>query len=192
MARPKKGGPPPEEAIPGTEGLTFKQRQFVSYFLGEAKGNATEAARMVGYVEPNVQGPRLLVNVRIRAAIDAQLEETALSADEILARLSEVASVDMADFMTIDRQGAARLDLAKAQARGKTHLIKSLRPTKFGLAIELHDSQAAVERLGRYRRLFGPMPHDSALPDSINVTIVRTGGDAESADRGEGGGPAAR
>lgn len=50
-------------------GLTIKQEAFVAAYIGEAKGNATEAARIVGYAEPNTQGPRLLVNVGVAARI---------------------------------------------------------------------------------------------------------------------------
>jgi hypothetical protein len=144
-----------DESPPGIERLTFKQRLFVSFYLGKANGNALEAARMAGYASPHPEGARLLQNATIRAAIDAKLEGPALAADEILARLSEVASTDMDDFVRITARGGT-LDLKRAQERGKTHLIKSLRPTKYGLAIELHDSQAALEKLGRYHGLFGP------------------------------------
>lgn len=51
------------------QGLNPKQEAFVSAYIGDAKGNATEAARIARYAEPNVQGPRLLVNVRIQDRI---------------------------------------------------------------------------------------------------------------------------
>jgi hypothetical protein len=153
LARKRAGAQ--DDPSPGIDRLTFRQRLFVSYYLGESNGNATDAARRAGYADPNSQGPRLSVNVSIRAAIDAKLEGPALAADEVLARLSEVASVDMDDFVRITARGGT-LDLKRARERGKTHLIKSLRPTKYGLAIELHDSQAALEKLGRYHGLFGP------------------------------------
>lgn len=49
----------------GMAQLTAKQLMFVSAYVGAANGNATEAARIAGYAEPNKQGPRLLVNVGV-------------------------------------------------------------------------------------------------------------------------------
>lgn len=54
-----------------SKALTLKQQAFVSAIIGPAKGNATEAARFAGYQKPNVQGPRLLVNVGIQELIEA-------------------------------------------------------------------------------------------------------------------------
>ena len=52
--------------------LTYKQRLFVSAYLGEANGNATEAARIAGYADPGIRGHELVKNSKIRAAIDAK------------------------------------------------------------------------------------------------------------------------
>jgi hypothetical protein len=169
MARPKKGKPEPEPEpkkgpkkkpakkapplLPGAEGLTFKQRLFVAFYLGQANGNATEAARMAGYATPHPEGARLLRNATVRAAVDAHLAHAAMSADEILARLSEIASVDMGDFITVHSRGH-RLDLKKAKNAGKLHLVKKLIPTKNGLSIELQDAFAALVQLARYHGLF--------------------------------------
>jgi phage terminase small subunit len=51
--------------------LQEKQRRFVEAYTGPAQGNATEAARMVGYKHPTTQGPRLLENVGVAEAIQA-------------------------------------------------------------------------------------------------------------------------
>lgn len=85
-----------------SEGLTGRQRVFVEAYLDCL--NATEAARRAGYAEPNKQGPRLLVNVGIRAALDAGLRERTLPKDEVLARLTAHARGDMADFLRVDEE----------------------------------------------------------------------------------------
>jgi hypothetical protein len=157
MPRPRK------DDGPGTRdpsGLTFRQRLFVFHYLGTADGNGSEAARMAGFAEPGAAASRLLKNVNIRAAIDAKLSQAAMSADEVLARLSEMASVDMTDFVTITKK-QAWVDLDKARRLGKTHMVRAIKPTKFGLSIVLHDSQAALEKLGRYHALFGDRPPGS-------------------------------
>ncbi len=127
---------------------------FVCYFLGEARGNATEAARRAGFAQPHSQGPRLLTNVGVRAAIEARLDEAAISATEILIRLSDQATADLSDFLTIGKKGAVTVDLARARKAGKLHLIKKLWHTRYGIAIELHDAQAALVHLGKYHGLF--------------------------------------
>jgi hypothetical protein len=134
--------------------LNFRQRMFVEKYLGECNGNATEAARLAGYASPNVQSARLLDNVSIKAAIDARVSEAAMTANEVLARLSDQASADISDFVDVRFPGEFTIDLVKAKEMGKLHLIKKIVPTKYGISIELHDSQAALAQLGRYHKLF--------------------------------------
>jgi len=49
--------------------LNLRQQKFVEYFT--ETGNATRSAELAGYTHPNVQGPRLLVNVGVKAQIEA-------------------------------------------------------------------------------------------------------------------------
>jgi phage terminase small subunit len=145
--------------------LKYKERLFVSYYLGEANGNASEAARLAGYSSPPVLGHRLLKKVHIRAAIEARLAGPALTADEVLARLSDQAAADVGDFLTFSRPEGrgegdkaapvrVRLDLDKARRNGKLPLVKKLKRGKYGLEIELYDAQAALVQLGKYHGLF--------------------------------------
>lgn len=55
--------------------LSAKQATFVSAYIGEAKGNATEAARIAGYKHPGQQGHDLLKKLEIKAAIDEHMAE---------------------------------------------------------------------------------------------------------------------
>lgn len=50
--------------------LTFRQERFVSEFV--STGNATRSAEIAGYAHPNHQAFRLLVNISVKAAIDAE------------------------------------------------------------------------------------------------------------------------
>jgi hypothetical protein len=145
------------------ESLTVKQRLFVSYYLGAANGNATEAARMAGYSNAEI-GRQLLRNITIRSAIEAKLAGPAMAADEVLARLSDMASADMADFTDEDPDGGFRLNLTKARRAGRLHLVKALRPTQFGIGVVLHDAQAALEKLGKYHALWQDRPADDGPP----------------------------
>jgi phage terminase small subunit len=66
--------------------MTPKQEAFVREYLIDL--NATQAAIRAGSSEPNKQGPRLLVNVGIAAAIKAAMEgraeRTEITADWVL------------------------------------------------------------------------------------------------------------
>lgn len=172
MARPRKRKTPepkpkPEPTEPS--GLTYRQRLFVVYYLGEANGNATEAARQAGYACPNSVASALLLNPGIAAAVAAKLDRAAMTADEVLARLSEIATADAGDFLKFDGRGRYSLDLKGAKERGKLHLIKAIRPTKFGPAIEIHDAHAALEKLGRYHGLFA----EKAVVPSSETQAIR-------------------
>lgn len=50
--------------------LTLRQERFVLEYI--ASGNATEAARLAGYANPNMHSARMMVNDRIVKAIDAR------------------------------------------------------------------------------------------------------------------------
>ena len=130
-------------------GLTNKQRVFVEEYL--KCWNATEAARRAGYKHPNVRGPENVVKRSIQAKIAERLAEKAMDADEVLARLGDQARGDLGDFLDLDDKGV-RINLGKSP--GKTHLIKKVRETEHGLAIELYDAQSALEKLGRALGLF--------------------------------------
>jgi phage terminase small subunit len=136
--------------------LTYKERLFVAYYLGQCHGNATAAAAKAGYAHPNTLGTRLLAKVGVRAAIDAKLDQVAMSADEILARKSEIAAATMDDFLDVLPDGSYKLNLKKAKKAGKLHLIQKLKTTGGVPTIEIHSATEAQDRLGEYHRLWKP------------------------------------
>lgn len=81
--------------------LTLKQEAFVAAYLGAAKGNATEAARIAGYKQPQTQGPRLLQNVAISARVSGYVAQKYADADRVLEELSDVALAEWRDFVTV-------------------------------------------------------------------------------------------
>ena len=146
--------------------MNKKQRVFVEEYL--QCWNATEAALRAGYSErtARTQGSRLLTNVDISEEIEKRLKEKAMSADEVLTRLGDMARGDVGDFMDIESM-SFHLSLEKAKELGLTHLIKkvkqrtTIRPKKGGdeeeehwIEVELHDAQAALVHLGRHHKLF--------------------------------------
>ncbi len=55
--------------------------------------------KLAGYAHPNKQGPRLLVNVGIRDAIEKRLNDVAMGANEVLTRLGGHARGDLSEFV---------------------------------------------------------------------------------------------
>lgn len=136
--------------------LPPRQRLFVESYLGAARFNATAAAKLAGYSEATAysQGSRLLKNVEIAAAIKVRLDESAMTASEVLARLADMGRGTMEDFLRFPGVGA-RLDLDSAREAGKLHLVKRFTNSEFaGDSIELYDAQAALNTLGRHHGLF--------------------------------------
>lgn len=160
--------------------LTTRQRAFVERYLANGF-NATEAARHVGYAERSAAsiGSENLRKPEIKAAIRHRMQAAAMDADEALARLADQARASMADFLSFEdvsvpsADGAPatlrrvwRLDLGKAEAAGKLHLIAQYRKTENGEIIRLHDPQAALINILRVHGLLSAIDW-SKIPQQI-------------------------
>lgn len=74
-------------------GLNHKQQLFVEAYLGAANGNATEAARIAGYRQPQMHGSRLMKNDEIASRVSARVDDAAMTADAVLSELAAVARI---------------------------------------------------------------------------------------------------
>jgi hypothetical protein len=90
------------------DGLNLRQYLFSEAYLGEARGNATKAARVAGYSgSDNVlatTGRELLRNPHIKSRIQARLNEVGLSTTAILHELAELATAPTSHFMIQTRE----------------------------------------------------------------------------------------
>jgi len=156
--------------------ISNKQKAFINEYV--QCWNATEAARIVGYKHPNVQGSRLLAKVSIKEEIEKRVKEMCMSGDEALRLLSEQARSTLDDCFDIELEESKikpgvmivrhRLNLIKAKKNGKLHLIKSIIPTAHGTKVELYSSQRALELIGKAHRLFiDKVEHD----DKVEITV---------------------
>lgn len=143
--------------------LTAKQRTFaLEYIICK---NGTEAARRAGYAGDDnalaAAASRLLRNVKVIEFINERFAETAMRADEVIARMSEQAAADMGDFIQI-KNGIPFFDLEKAARRNKLHLIQSFENTKNGVKLKLYDAQAAQRTLAQ---------HHGLLKTEVNINL---------------------
>jgi phage terminase small subunit len=119
------------------EQLTQKQRLFVEAYIGDAAGNAREAARMAGYSgDDNALSQRafeLVRNPRIAKLIGVRVEQAVMRANEVLGELSAIAKADWQDFLEIRRDKDG--DVIDA-------------------TLKLSDKIKSLELLGKYHKLF--------------------------------------
>lgn len=153
-------------------GLTNKQQAFINEYL--KTWNAAEAARRAGYSEKTAReiGRQNLAKLDIKAEIDRRIAENAMSADEVVARLTEQGRVDYSPYMRTDPEsGRLYVDGKKLLADGKGHLIKSIKETRYGQDVEFFDAQAALIQLGRYHKLFTDKQEQSG-PDGKAMRVM--------------------
>lgn len=157
---------------------TEKQRRFCRYYVGKARFNATEAARLAGYKGDdntvNSIGAENLAKPGIAAAIRALIAERAMPEDQALAMLSEHAMASPEDLLRIeeddDGNAVAHIDLATAKERGILHLVRKIKQGPHGLEVELHDAQAALKELLRhYDRLRRGQREEEAVRSGTHV-----------------------
>jgi len=129
--------------------LSDKQRAFVEEYATNGF-NATAAARVAGYAFPDKFAYRLVRNTKIREAIEIRFKDRIMTAEEVLARLTEQARGDIGSY--VDDEG--NVDFAKLREDGKAHLVKSISDSKYGKRIEFYSAQKAMEIMGKYHRLF--------------------------------------
>lgn len=155
MPKPRKG-----------KTLTEMQQRFCLYYL--QCWNATQAAIEAGYSKKTAGeiGYENLKKPEIQAEIQRVMDETAMGAKEVLARLTAEARANLAELMEpynvpiLDREGnhvgdrqSFRLKPEAFQKYG--YLIKSISPTSSGeVKFELYDAQKAKELIGRHRNMF--------------------------------------
>jgi hypothetical protein len=134
------------------------------------------AARKAGYSKkaPYQAAYQVLRNSEVRAAIEARLGEMAMSANEVLARLSDQARGTLSPFLRVTDDGHIEFDFKSPEAAANMYLIKKIHTKRKRLValgsgtkdkpadewdhewveVELHDAQAALVQLGRYHKLF--------------------------------------
>lgn len=132
--------------------MSDKQDLFVNYYL--QCFNGTRSYKLAYGVDNDnvaaVEAHRLLRNPKIREVIEDRLAEEVMSANEALARLSDMARGVTSDYLT----SKGKLDIAKLIDDGKGHLVKKIREGKYGMSYEFYDAQRANELIARHYGAF--------------------------------------
>jgi hypothetical protein len=152
---------------------TKKERRFIDVYL--ETWNGTEAARQAGYSSPRKLAYQVINRPHVQAAINAQLKESAMQADEALKRLADQARLNVADFYifemvdTLDDDGNPVIDPVTGEVKQhpvnkginwqavieKGHLVKGIDYDRRGnVVLKLHDSQNALIHIGKHLKLF--------------------------------------
>jgi phage terminase small subunit len=157
--------------------MTPKQRLFVLEYIKDF--NATQAAIRAGY-SPKYAGTncdKLLKNTKISAAIDEEFQKRAMSANEVLSRMGDIARSSAEDYLDVDKGGYARINLGRMKEEGKLHLVKKYKVTKQGgIEVELYDAQAALVQMGKQHGLF-PNRQELTGKDGKDLSISLNWGD---------------
>jgi hypothetical protein len=177
--------------------LTGKQRIFVEAYLSNGF-NATDAARQAGYKgEESTLSSVGYENLRkpdIAVEINARLNEAAMSANEVLARLSKIARGDVDDCLDED----GKFDLKKVRRLQRTGLLKKLKSKRTSKRVdsltegeedsretletalvyeevefEMYSAHEALRDLGKYHKLLNDRHEIAGLNGGpIEVKVV--------------------
>lgn len=150
--------------------LTLKQEAFIAAYLGDANGNATEAARIAGYAKPEASGKENLRKPPILARVKEHVAQKFATADDVLNKLAEIAlapSFEFIEVLTRDKSG---------------------KPVK--VKMDLGNQVKALELLGKYHHLFTEKQeidvnlreHYRAVPQSTLAAITRPAGRQREAE----------
>lgn len=172
-------------------GLTPKQQRFVEEYLVDLNG--TQAAIRAGYSEKTAgqQAWDHLKKPEIQRAVQAALNErakaTEITVERVLHELAAMAFSNMANYMTVNPNGDAVLDLSEltpdqaaaiqeitteVYMEGRGEDAEPVKKTK----LKLHPRQAALDSLGKYLALFvNRHQHEGVdgAPLSIPIEFVK-------------------
>jgi hypothetical protein len=100
------------------------------------------------------------------------LAEKHLSADEVLAMLSDIAHADIREFVRTARNGdPVGFDLRPGRP---LHLVKKVSVSDRGTSIELHDRLTALIKIGEHHKLFGQQIKLTGWQDEV-IQLLKDG-----------------
>lgn len=151
---------PSKRPVPtGEDGkaLTELERDFIEAYLKtfdlyltmKAIGKADRGHRI------NIEQRARLILTRppVLKEVEERFKQNLMTGNEVLYRLTLQARGVYANYFVTDEKGT-RFDFDKMVEDGYGHLVKLLRPGRFGTTFEFMDTQKALELVGRHHKLF--------------------------------------
>jgi phage terminase small subunit len=181
-----------ENTILPTLNLKPKHRRFVDAYFRLAL-NATDAYAdaypKASRETARRNGSMLLTNTDIRAEIDRRFSEQVMDSSEVLKRLSDMARANLLPFIRITSEGFTYFDFSHPEAKNYFHLIKKIKTKRTRriegrgkdaeewedewVEVELHDAQAALEKIGRHLDLFPNKLDVTSAGEAITFIVER-------------------
>lgn len=179
MPKPRKG-----------KTLTDKEEAFCTEYV--ISWNATRAAIDAGYSKKMAYsiGYENTKKPHIKARISELIKNKVMDRDEVLARLAAQARATHYHFIRIDDDGFVYFDFSDSEAIKHLYLIKKIKSKRQRLVrgkgedaeewegewveVELHDSQRALELIGKHHSLFVDRDDKGeVIQPTVNVYIPK-------------------
>lgn len=153
--------------------LTDKQQAFINEYL--KCWNATEAARRAGYSERSIRSiaSENLTKPDIADEIQRRIDEDAMSADEVLARLANQARGSFHDVLKL-AGGIPLIDWERAFESGAIDNVKDITFKDGSITLKLYDAQSALVHLGKHLGLFKDQVQVETWQDKV-IALLKEG-----------------
>ncbi len=179
--------------------LSEKHQEFVNEYMTCLNETAAyrSAYPKATYRSAAASASRLLRNVNIQAAVSQRMKERAMGKSEVLARLAAQARGTHYPFIEVDTDGFVYFDFSDPEAQKHLYLIKKIKTKRNRMIrgrgedaqewegewveVELHDSQRALELIGKHHSLFVDRDGEgNPIQPIVNVYIPKN--DRETAE----------
>lgn len=174
-ARNKKNPP----ADDGSEPLQGKMEMFCQYYIGDARMNSAEAARLAGYSQKtagdigkeNLRKPSIAK--RIAFLQRATMKKLEVTPERIMAEVAKIAFASLGDFIKVQKDGTGYIDLRDVTpemfAALESYEVTELPPFKtvengeevvrevLKIKVKQHSKLDALEKLMRRHNLIRPI-----------------------------------
>lgn len=172
--------------------LTDKQKKFCEEYLVDL--NATQAAIRSGYSTKTAaaQAARLLINVNVQKEVqelkDRRALRTEITADFVLKELAAIATTKITDIVNvhnrpIEMDDGTVINVPYVEIKNTEELteaqkasIASIKQTKHGVEIKMHDKVSTLKLIGDHLGMFAPVRDASEeLEDDGFIDALREG-----------------
>lgn len=157
------------------EGMKTNEKLFTIFYLQTFNG--AKAVEMMNkdlkdsQANKNMLAKYYLSKPKVKDVINKFLKYAIMDALSVQAKISEIATADIGDFITVDEDDNYKIDLKKAKAEGKTHLIKKITTRDGAISIEMYNAQEALYQLAKMHGLINDRITINTNSDNIDNTV---------------------